>query len=165
VHAPGAVPRLRTRSRNVGGEIPPPSALKDVEPHTVQLVALPERCYRCGGITRGIVGVLVAGRRGHVFREFDDVAVALSELLDADVLRSVHIGRIKQRRSRVRGTYLSNGCVHCDAILGSFPLWEGLQEFLSEGGELRDLVVRVRVSRVSNAAAAPVQRSPRLTSL
>lgn len=116
---------------------------RDVEPRTVRLVALAERCYRCGGITRGIVGVLVPGQRGYVFREFDDVALALSEVLDPDVLRDAFIGRIKERHSRVRGRYLSNGCVHCDAILGSFPLWEGLQEFLSEGGSLEDLVVPV----------------------
>lgn len=115
---------------------------------TLNLVALPERCYRCGGLTRGIVGVLVPGPHGRdVFREFDDVAHALNAVLDDATLARCSIGPVKERRSRQRGTYVSNGCVHCGAILGSFPLREGYQEFLCAGGEPRDLVVRVRVER------------------
>lgn len=120
-------------------------AMSDMSPQALQLVALTEPCYRCGGLTRGIVGVLVNTGPGRVFREFDDVALALAEVLDPKVLRQAHIGPIKPRHSRLRGTYMSNGCVRCDAILGSFPLWEALQEFLSEGGRIDDLVVQVDV--------------------
>ncbi|MTD46286.1 hypothetical protein GKE82_18845 [Conexibacter sp. W3-3-2] len=112
-----------------------------MEPNTIQLVAIPERCYRCGQLTRGIVGVLAPTSRGHVFREFDDVSAALAQVLQPDDLATVRIGPIKVRRSRHRGAHLSNGCVVCGAILGSFPLWESLQEELSRGRSLRDFVV------------------------
>jgi len=96
--------------------------------NTLLLVALPERCYRCGKVTRGFVGVLAPAARGrYVFREFDDIAHALAEVVAADELRRVGVGRIKERRSRQRGRYVRNGCVHCDALLGSFPLCEGFQ--------------------------------------
>jgi len=115
---------------------------------TISLIALPDRCYRCGWITRGIVGAWVpveGGRR--VLREFDLIANALAEVLDARDLRELCIGPIKPRSSRQRGRYLSNGCAHCDAILGSFPLLEGYQEYLFEGGRAEDLVVVVPVRR------------------
>ncbi|MTD43781.1 hypothetical protein GKE82_05535 [Conexibacter sp. W3-3-2] len=114
-------------------------------PNTIQVVAIPEQCYRCGGVTRGIVGVLAPRSTGTVFREFDDVAEALANVLDPEVLRVGGIGPIKLRRSRTRGRYMSNGCVHCDAILGSFPLWERLNEVLSEGFQLHDFALSVRV--------------------
>lgn len=115
---------------------------------TISLIALPERCYRCGWITRGIVGAWVpisGGRR--VLREFDLIANALAEILDASDLREQCIGPIKLRSSRQRGQYLSNGCAHCDAILGSFPLLEGYHEYLFEGGRAEDLIVVVPVRR------------------
>ena len=103
----------------------------------------PERCYRCGNLTRGIVGVLAPTTSGDrlAFREFDDVASILASVLSEEALRPLHIGPVKVRRSRQRGAYVSNGCVHCDAILGSFPLREALLEYLAEGGSLRALVV------------------------
>lgn len=125
-----------------------------MQSNSIQVVAIPERCYRCGGATRGIVGVLVQRRGGTVFREFDEVAEALASVLDPAVLRVGGIGRIKPRRSRTRGRYISNGCVHCDAILGSFPLWERLNEVLSDGFALEDFAVRVAI--VGSAA----QRCP-----
>ena len=112
---------------------------------SIQLVVLPEECYRCQQPTRAIAGILMpSGYADHrTFHEFDEVARLLAANLDERTLRGLGIGPIKKRRSRIRGSYLSNGCVHCDAILGSFPLWEGLQEFLSEGGGLEELVVQV----------------------
>lgn len=117
-----------------------------MEPNTIQLVAIPERCYRCGQLTRGIVGVLAPTSRGQVFREFDDVSAALAEVLRPDDLATVRIGPIRLRRSRQRGEHRSNGCVGCGAILGSFPLWEALQEELSRGRSLRDFVISCPVT-------------------
>lgn len=114
---------------------------------TLNLIALPERCYRCGGLTRGIVGVLVPGPHGRdIFREFDDVAHALSAVLDDATLARCSIGPIKERRSRQRGAYVSNGCVHCGAILGSFPLREGFLTYVVAGGDVRKLVVRIALT-------------------
>lgn len=120
-----------------------PRPIADMHPDTIQVVAIPERCYGCGGTTRGIVGVLATRRAGTVFREFDEVAVALAEVLDPEALAIGGIGTIKPRRSRTRGRYMSNGCVHCDAILGSFPLWERLNEVLSEGFQLEDFALHI----------------------
>ena len=46
------------------------------------------------------------------------------------------VGEIKERASRTAGeTYLSNGCFHCDALLGNFFLFheELLELLVSEG--------------------------------
>jgi len=112
---------------------------------SLQLVVLPERCYRCGKTTQAIAGVLVpSGISDHrTFHEFDDVARLLAASLDTRSLHALGIGPIKKRRSRIRGRYLSNGCVHCDAILGSFPIREALIDYVAEGGEVEDLVVCV----------------------
>ena len=117
--------------------------------NTVTLVTIPETCYRCGRLTVGIVGARtpVPGG-GYALREFDFIAHALAEVLDWRDLRAECIGPIKLRRSRVRGSYLSNGCVHCDAILGSFPLLEAYQEYLCEGGTVEELLVSVPVREV-----------------
>lgn len=113
--------------------------------HTIQLVAVPERCYRCHRLTCGIVGVLTPGAHGETFREFDDVAHALAETLSPEALRIASIGPIKERRSRNRGAHLSNGCVHCDALLGSAPLREVYDEAMREGLDCDRLVVRIQV--------------------
>lgn len=112
----------------------------------LQLIAVPERCYRCNRTTRGIVGVLLLSSDGDdlAFHEFDDIAGRLATALDPADLARLGIGPIKIRRSRQRGAYLSNGCAHCDAILGSFPLREALSEYLAEGGRITDLAVSIQ---------------------
>ena len=45
----------------------------------------------------------------------------LAEALGRADLRSLGIGQVKELLSRTRGhAYLSNGCVHCDALQGAF---------------------------------------------
>ena len=116
------------------------------------VVVLPERCYRCGVMTRSIVGVLVAPDLTDDpdgFVEFEFIAAAIAAALTRAQLARWGVGAIKRRRSRYRPEgYLSNGCVGCDAIQGGFPLHEGLMEFLSEGGTYDELVVgRCRLPR------------------
>jgi hypothetical protein len=36
---------------------------------------------------------------------------------------------------------MANGCRHCDAIQGNFPLMEKVREFEAGGGQLEELVV------------------------
>lgn len=89
-----------------------------------------------------IVGVFVPNESTSRFIEFSDVAARLAATLRPDQLKELGIWRIKIRRSRVRPDgYLANGCVHCDAIVGEQSLREDLNAFLSEGGELRELVI------------------------
>ena len=109
----------------------------------VDICALPGSCWKCGGATRPIVGVFVPddtfGRR---YLDFVEVAHRLAAVVPENELRALGIGPIKLRRSRtVPEGYLSNGCVHCDAIQGNFPLHEELAEFQSTGRELHELIV------------------------
>jgi hypothetical protein len=103
----------------------------------VGLVGIVERCYRCGKQRRSIAGVVVEkdaaraylGLGDDLFIEFEAVAEALRDALGPAWLHQQQIGPIKVRRSRQRPDgYLSNGCVWCDTIVGSFPLSEAVGE-------------------------------------
>lgn len=109
-----------------------------VETDVVGVLVLPGRCWRCRQVTYPIVGVLGPG---HAFRPFPDVADQLAGTLSEAALRKLGTGAIRRRRSRTRlDAYLSNGCLHCDAIQGDFPLREDLAAFRAEGGALTDLL-------------------------
>jgi hypothetical protein len=109
------------------------------------VLALPERCYRCGTITRSIVGFLVPSDLTDDpdgFLDFEGLAAAFARSVTAEQLARWGVGPIKLRRSRYRPEgYLSNGCISCDAIQGWFPLHEDLMEFLAEGGTYGELVI------------------------
>lgn len=110
-------------------------------PVDVGLVGIDERCYRCSKAHRAIAGVVVAeaearaclGLGDDLFLDFDSVAGALRDTLDPAWLKERKVGPLKVRRSRQRPEgYLSNGCVWCDIILGSFPLSEAVREIEPE---------------------------------
>lgn len=109
------------------------------------VLALPERCYRCGAITRSIVGYLLPPELTEDpdgFVDFETLAPLFVRRVTADQLRRCGVGPIRVRRSRYRPEgYLSNGCISCDAIQGWFPLHEGLMEFLAEGGSHENLII------------------------
>ena len=109
------------------------------------VLALPERCYRCGVMTRSIVGFLVPPELTddpEGFVDFERLAKVLVQRVTADQLRQCGVGTVKLRRSRYRPEgYLSNGCISCDAIQGWFPLHEDLMEFLAEGGAYEELII------------------------
>ncbi len=109
------------------------------------VLALPERCYRCGVMTRSIVGFLVPPELSddpEGFVDFEILAPLLVRHVTPEQLRQCGVGPIKTRRSRYRPEgYLSNGCISCDAIQGWFPLHEDLMEFLAEGGTCKELVI------------------------
>ena len=108
----------------------------------VTLLGLPGTCWRCGRPVLPLVGVFVPSPRGPRLIEFLDVAPRLAATVRPEQLASLGIGPIKVRRSRARPEgYLANGCVHCDAILGDFPLREDLISFQAEGGQLRELAL------------------------
>jgi competence protein CoiA len=76
------------------------------------------------------------------FVQFDLVAEALAAAVDPSLLRALRVGPLRLRFSRTVGsTYMSNGCCHCDALQGNFPLMEKLREFQADGGQLEELVV------------------------
>lgn len=89
-------------------------------------------CWRCKKETGLVLGLRFSAGRvfaGHGdieatiydFDEFPEGAQVLSTLLPAALLKSHRIGAIKPRYSAtVGGEYISNGCLHCDALQGRF---------------------------------------------
>ena len=112
---------------------------------SVDVLVLPEPCYRCGTMTRSIVGFLVPPdltEHPAGFVDFEVLAPLLVRRVSSGELARWGVGPIKTRRSRYRPEgYLSNGCINCDAIQGSFPLHEDLMEFIAEGGAYQELVI------------------------
>lgn len=123
--------------------------LRDGDVASCQVVALPQRCYRCGAITRSVVGVLAPSGLSidpEGFVPFADIAEELAARLEADRLTAVGIGRLGWRRSRqVPAGYMSNGCRCCDTIMGDFYLHEALIEYLAEGGRYERLALDIWV--------------------
>ena len=140
---PGANMTTTTNRRNRVPVTASPPVIDEAV--TAAVLAMPERCYRCGVVTRSIVGVLVSGDLTDDpdgFVDFEMVAAAIAARVSSGELTRWGVGTIKRRRSRYRPEgYLSNGCIGCDAIQGWFPLHEGLMEFLSEGGQYGELIV------------------------
>ena len=94
----------------------------------VVLFGLPYSCWRCGAVSTALValGEEGAGFIGDDLLICDDAQVlAFADRLVGDELRQLGpVGAIKARYSKTVGhAYLSNGCAHCDAIFGEFPLF------------------------------------------
>jgi hypothetical protein len=109
----------------------------------VRLMGLPIDCWRCGRTTKALVGLLpFASRTIDNLLLCDDEAVLrlAAELLGERGRQAHQVGRIKSRYSRTVGhAYLSNGCFHCDAILGDFPLYHEELPLALEDGNLTSL--------------------------
>ncbi len=73
---------------------------------------------------------------GLVSCQDENVLSYAAAALPAEAAARVGVGPVKPRFSRTRkGEYLSNGCVHCDALLGDFYLYhETLPEVLALEG-------------------------------
>ncbi len=91
------------------------------------------QCWRCKKVTGVVMGLNFAASR--VLPGCPDIPTSIYDLseelpngdavvmsmLPASLLRSHDIGVIKPRYSKTAGgEYLSNGCVHCDALQGRF---------------------------------------------
>ena len=114
-----------------------------------QVLALPQRCYRCGAITRSVVGVVAPGTLTFDhdgFVPFAEVAEDLAARLEHVRLVGEGVGRLRWRRSRqIPAGYLSNGCRSWDTIMGDFYLREELFEYLAEGGSYEGLALSLWV--------------------
>lgn len=90
-------------------------------------------CWRCDKETRVVMELVFAASRR--FPGCADIPVSIHSLseclpdgdsvvtgmLPSSLLKTHGIGAIKRRHSRAEGhDYLSNGCVHCDALQGRF---------------------------------------------
>jgi hypothetical protein len=115
----------------------------------LQLLGLPTACWKCGRSTLALVAVSPSGARedDELFQTDEPAALAFAAA-HLPVGES-QVGKIKKRASRPAGdTYLSNGCFHCDALLGNFYLFhEELPEVLvMEGIEGLRVLATVSVS-------------------
>ncbi len=119
----------------------------------LEVVLLPVHCYRCGVRTAPVVGVwfehnLFDGyhygmleESGGWFLPYDETSADVIAAACPDVLLAAHgAGPLRWRTTTVcPGGYLANTCRHCGTVLGNWPLYEALAEYLAEGGDLRDL--------------------------
>jgi hypothetical protein len=93
----------------------------------VTVLGLALNCWRCGLPTTAIVGMEPSG---------DDGVATAAAGFNLKIACALHgqplpdrVGEVKPRRSATAGhSYLSNGCRHCDALLGGFPLSDAFQE-------------------------------------
>jgi hypothetical protein len=120
----------------------------------VEIVLLPERCYRCSQITAPVIGLtlprwavvddeyLVASEAcGGWFLQYDNFTAEVIAAACPDALLGAHgAGPLRWRTTRmVPSGYLANTCHHCGTVLGNFPLHESFVEFQAEGGSLNEL--------------------------
>jgi hypothetical protein len=119
----------------------------------VEVVLLPERCFRCVHTTWPVVGLwfdrgtvngdeysMVEHDRGW-FLQYDDTTADVIATVCADEMLAAH-GSGPLRWTSTRHTpdrSLANTCVHCGSVLMNAPLHEALDEFLAEHGSLDDL--------------------------
>lgn len=117
---------------------------KDGQRLIAEVIPHYEKCWRCKKETGVILGVTVKNNKNREisFEKFSDEGVPefiLSNGISEQLLRN-KIGTLKKRFSKTRGeSYLSNGCFHCDAIMGNFFIFESLVEYC---GDLPDPIHR-----------------------
>jgi hypothetical protein len=114
-----------------------------------RVAAITDHCWQCRSKVRAIVGVLVdpaLTADGSGFLPLDDVAEPLAAALDRRTLAARRIGPLRHRESPgVRGGYIANGCVECDALLGRFALEDLLAEHIVNGGTHAQLDIGIVV--------------------
>lgn len=97
---------------------------------SVEVVFVPWTCWKCeketlafhGAVDRAI-SITHLLYQPHVLEELDKIRKRMG--LDP-------FGCIKPRFSRTLGSsYVSQGCRHCDALIGEHPLWEDFNEVFS----------------------------------
>jgi hypothetical protein len=100
-------------------------------------------CWRCRKPTTSVVAVHAqACEHSEEWVWFEDKpALELARRLLLDAGQDRLAAAIKQRFSRTASArYLSNGCLHCDAIQGDWPLGQAISDYAS-GVPLGDLAV------------------------
>lgn len=106
-------------------------------------------CWKCDGSTTAVVGAVPVDEDVWLFTRASDDNV-LSLIASTLPEGAAGVGQLKGRHSKTAGTaYLSNGCVHCDALLGSFFIFHGdLLEFLNtEGADKLSIIATVMAPR------------------
>ena len=96
-----------------------------------------EKCWKCKKETGVILGISLKDMNDADigFHKFSDENIPEFLLHNgaSECLSRFRIGKLKTRYSKTRGEgYLSNGCCHCDAIMGSFFISQALLEYYDE---------------------------------
>lgn len=154
---PPASPRTGRPPTPVAAEddAAPPAA--DRQPSvTVVVRGFETFCWRCREPTTCIVAVHAqACEHSEEWVWFEDKpALELARRLLLDARQDRLAAAIKQRFSRTASArYLCNGCLHCDAIQGDWPLGQAISDYASGAtlGELPVLAV-ASIPRASWAA-------------
>jgi hypothetical protein len=120
----------------------------------VEIVLLPERCYRCSQITAPVIGLTLprwaivddeylaaVEHDGGWFLQYDAYSAHVIASACPDSLLAAHgAGPLRWRTTRVvPAGYLANTCHHCGTVLGNYPLDESFIEYQAEGGTLNEL--------------------------
>ncbi|MDP9335291.1 MAG: DUF5710 domain-containing protein [Actinomycetota bacterium] len=119
----------------------------------VDVILLPDHCYRCGTSTSPVVGIwfdhdLLDGydygmleEAGGWFLPYDEMSADVVATACPDEVLAAHgAGPLRWRVTRVcPDGYLANTCQHCATVLGNWPLYEALVEYRAEGSDVRDL--------------------------
>lgn len=92
---------------------------------TAKIIPIFETCWKCNKTTKSIVGVYFYNNAGEeiscVCFTNDGIPELIMKHTNNKTLASHGVGAIKNRYSKtVGGSYLSNGCCHCDAIQRDF---------------------------------------------
>lgn len=127
--------------------------MKTLSTVPVDVVLLPERCYRCGQPTSPVVGLWFARdtidgeayditpESGGWFLAYDEMSADVIAAACPDELLAAHgAGPLRWRTTRIcPDGYLANTCAQCGTVMGNWPLHEALVEHRAEGGTLGDL--------------------------
>lgn len=109
----------------------------DHELISIGIVIISTGCWKCKKTVSSIAGIRLSCQDGK-YSQFYNFPFLLESLLERDCLKSCiadnQIGELKLRFSHTaNGSYFSNGCFHCDSIVGDFYLRRELFEWLSSG--------------------------------
>jgi hypothetical protein len=91
-------------------------------------------CWKCKKSIPVVAGVRLTCQN-EKFDQFFDFPFLIDELLKTTEVKKClsnnQVGEVKERFSKTSNQeYLSNGCIHCDSIVGDFYLREELLEWL-----------------------------------
>lgn len=108
-------------------------APKPGQPLVADVIPHYENCWKCKKETGLILGIEIRDKRdkeiGFGSLNDDGVPELILKGVPPETLAKAKIGAIKKRFSKaVGGSYLSNGCYHCDVLMGGFFISEVLME-------------------------------------
>ena len=110
-------------------------------------------CWKCGEATTCVIAVHPEGATQSDdwawLEDKDALRLARQLLIQAGQLQLA--ATIKDRFSKTAGgSYLSNGCQHCDAIQGDRPLGRAISDWV-QGGPLQELEILATVAVAETA--------------